>query len=329
MARRKINLEELTKGNSANGWDFNFTPEEHRYSNGIDYRPRKYSLDYSRPLEGESEQDYWRGLYNKKYVDDVEELRDEFFRPKEEEYIWDADRKNYRNKISNYPLRWTGNSDVEELYFQAMRDRFEEEPRFTQGKAPTMRPEDIRQNGIALNGNSKPLDSEGVRNIRGDWFKPKNGPFGQGRLYTYMNDWMVRDLEPYAVTPEPPPYKELNDGYRKYMENVEAQRPQFSKGAKRTPYFGIAALGAIPTAAEAASFAYQNPTPATISTGVGLTGTALGQLAHTGMDTAMAYDAASQMYQDFANSEYGRNAGAYLSDLRDLIAQRRLEEGID
>lgn len=121
----------------------------------------------------------------------------------------------------------------------------------------------------------------------------------------------------------------LNDGFNKYMETVEAQKPQFSKGAKRTPYFGIAALGAIPTAVEAANFAYQNPTPATISTGVGLTGTALGQLAHTGMDTAMAYDAASQMYQDFANSEYGRSAGEYLSGLRDLIAQRRLEEGID
>lgn len=113
----------------------------------------------------------------------------------------------------------------------------------------------------------------------------------------------------------------------------EGMRYQNGSG-QRAPYFNANAFGAFAPVAHALNSAYQHPT--VTATSVGLTGIAAANLFHTGMDAAMAYEAASQMvadaqakYQDFIANGYGEEAAAYFSGLADLIAQQRVEQGID
>lgn len=115
----------------------------------------------------------------------------------------------------------------------------------------------------------------------------------------------------------------------------EGMRYQNGNGQK-APYFNASAFGTFAPAAHAVNFAMQHPTQATVATGLGLTGIAATNLVHNGMDAAMAYEAASQMvadaqakYQDFIANGYGEEAAAYFSGLADLIAQQRVEQGID
>lgn len=126
-------------------------------------------------------------------------------------------------------------------------------------------------------------------------------------------------------------------GTKPYGNPISKEGMRYQNGSgQRAPYFNASAFGAVAPAAHAVNFAMQHPTQATVATGLGLTGVAATNLIHNGMDAAMAYDAASQMvadaqakYQDFIANGYGKEAAAYFSGLADLIAQQRVEQGID